>query len=346
MEQTAGKNMKILVIGGTGFISSSMTRKLLERGHTVTLFNRGKSKKTLDHPALNYFSGNRDNIKDLRSAAGSDNFDVVYDMVAYTPDQSKQAAEVFKDNTSRFIHCSTISVYMISNEVTIPITEDQDRAPIMEYNKRNPFGMDYGINKRKCEEVLWNYHDKNSFPVTAVRPTFVCGPGDPAHRDYFWIERILDGKPLLVPGTGEYKFQHIFVEDCAEIFCNIIESDRSIGESYNAASEEVFTLNSYLHSLAGLLNKNIDVVHMEQKEFDELKISSSLKGDVFPFNPRRDTVFSLDKVKEHLNYTSTPFNQWMPGTIDWYKMNYKKHSAGYEYRDKEIKVIEKLKQKI
>jgi nucleoside-diphosphate-sugar epimerase len=72
----------------------------------------------------------------------------------------------------------------------------------MEYNPRNPFGMDYGINKRRCEEVIWESYSKSGLPVTVIRPTFVCGPEDPARRDYFWIERILDGKPLLVPGSG------------------------------------------------------------------------------------------------------------------------------------------------
>jgi nucleoside-diphosphate-sugar epimerase len=121
--------MKILIIGGTGFISSSMTRKLLERGHEVTHFNRGKSgSKKADHPELHYIQGDRDNRDDLRMAAMSDTYDVVFDMVAYEPEQSQMAVELFKDNTERFVHCSTISVYMVSDELTIPITEDQDNA--------------------------------------------------------------------------------------------------------------------------------------------------------------------------------------------------------------------------
>jgi nucleoside-diphosphate-sugar epimerase len=251
MEQTSGKNMKILIIGGTGFISSSMTGKLLERGHEVTHFNRGKRKSALpDHPSFNTIRGNRDNREDLRLAAESDSYDVVYDMVAYLPEQTAMAVELFRDNTDLFVHCSTISVYMISEKVTVPITEDQDKGPVMEHFPRNPFGMDYGINKRRCEDVLWENYDKSTFPVTIVRPTFVCGPEDPAHRDYFWIERIMDGKPLLVPGSGEHKFQNIYVEDCAEIFCRVIERDISVGEAYNAAAEEVFTLNSYLRCIS------------------------------------------------------------------------------------------------
>jgi nucleoside-diphosphate-sugar epimerase len=333
--------MKILIIGGTGFISSSITVKLLEKGHLVTVLTRGKTTARVTHPDIKYLYGDRDNADTLRTAA-AERFDAVYDMIAYTPEQSETAVKIFRGNTGRFIHCSTISVYMISNDITIPITEDQDKAPVMEYYSRNPFGMDYGINKRKCEEILWKHYDPKKFPVSMVRPTFVSGPGDSAKRDYFWIERILDGKPLLVPGDGNYKFQQIYIDDCTEIFCRLINDEISVGEAYNAAAEETFTLNEYLHRLALLLGKHIDIIHIDQTKFDKLDISSSHKGDVFPFNTRRDAVFSLNKVKKHLDYSSTPFDVWMTSTIDWYLNVYKKHSVGYEYRDKESDIIKNI----
>jgi nucleoside-diphosphate-sugar epimerase len=336
--------MKILIIGGTGFISSSMTRKFLDKGYDVTLFNRGnKRNKFNGSERLKFIYGDRDDKKSLEKAAQSSDYDAVYDMIAYTPEQSETAVEIFRGRTGRFIHCSTISVYMISDEVILPVTEDQDKKPVMEYFHRNPFGMQYGIDKRKCEEVLWEKHDRKDFPVTTVRPTFISGPEDPAKRDYFWIQRILDGRPLLVPGTGEYVFQQIYVEDCAEIFCRVIENDVSVGEAYNAAAEEIFTLNDYLKKLAGMLERENDLVHLDQAEFDKLDISYSDKGDVFPFNTRKDAVFSLAKTKQHLGYRSIPFEDWMKKTIDWFVNVYKKPSTGYEHREKEIEIIKKVR---
>jgi nucleoside-diphosphate-sugar epimerase len=148
--------------------------------------------------------------------------------------------------------------------------------------------------------------------------------------------------PCLYQEVGGHKFQHIYIEDCAEIFCLAIETDISIGQAYNAASEEIFTLNSYLNALGKILNREVELVHMDQVEFDKLGISSSRKGDVFPFNTRRDTVFSLDKTKADLKFRSTPFNEWMPGTIKWYLEVDKKPSVGYEYRKEELKIIESL----
>ena len=335
--------MKIFIIGGTGFISRNIVDILLERGHEVTIFTRGKSPIPFDtNKKLHYETGNRNNSTDLEQAVNGKNFDAVIDMAAFTEDQSAAAAKILKGRTGRFIHCSTVSVYMVSNDVKCPITEDQDKGELMPDFPRNPFGMDYGINKRKCEDVLWNEHNPGSFPVTMLRPVFVCGPDDVTRRDYFWIQRILDGKPLLVPGSGDYAFQQVYVKDTAKAFCDAAESDRTIGEAYNVASEEIYSLNEYIKNLCEILHKDPEIIHIDQKVFDSLDISYFPGADVFPFNTRRTAVFSLDKIREHLGYKSTPFNEWMPLTIDWYTRNVKS-SFGYERRDKELETAAEWK---
>ncbi len=336
--------MKIFIIGGTGFISRYIVDILLERGHEVTIFTRGKSPIPFDKSKnLFYESGDRNNKPDLQQAAGRKNFDIVIDMAAYTADQSEGAVNVFKDRIGRFIHCSTVSVYMVSNDVRCPVTEDQDKGELMPDFPRNPFGMDYGINKRKCEDLLWDAHDRNSFPVTMLRPVFVCGPEDRTKRDYFWIQRILDGKPLLVPGSGDFAFQQVYVKDTARAFCDAAEAEITIGEAYNVASEETYSLNEYLKNISQILDKNPEFVHIDQEVFDELDISYFPGADVFPFNTRRTAVFSLDKIKKHIGYKSTPFSEWMPLTIDWYR-NKVKESFGYDRRNKELETAAKWKE--
>lgn len=334
--------MNILIIGGTGFISGRLVEKLLLSGYKIIVLTRGKSiKRLLGNPNLIYETGRRNDEQKLNEILSRYKIDIVYDMIAYKPDESELMVRLFKSKIKRFIHCSTISVYMISNDVQYPVTEDQDKGKVMEYWNRNPFGMSYGINKRKCEEVLWKAHDKN-FQVSMIRPTFVCGPNDPTKRDWFWIERILDGKPLLVPGNGEYKFQLVYVEDTAKAFHDLLYNEESVGEAYNVSAEEIITLNDYLNTLAGILNKNPEIVHIDHEEFDKLPFSTHPRADVFPFNTRRDAYFSLDKIKMDLNYQSTPFEKWMKKTVDWYLSEIKEHSAGYDKRDKEIKYAKSL----
>jgi nucleoside-diphosphate-sugar epimerase len=336
--------MNILIIGGTGFISSSLVKQLLQSDHKVISLTRGNSKKKLEHPNLIYETGNRNDEHKLKNLLSKYNIDVVYDMIAYLPEESELMVKIFNGKIKRFIHCSTISVYMISDDVKCPVTEDQNKKKVMEYFERNPFGMSYGINKRRCEDVLWKAHDKNYFPVSMLRPTFVCGPYDPSGRDWFWIERILDGNPLLIPGSGNFKFQIVYVDDTAKAFHDLLYNDSSIGEAYNVAGEEIFTLNEYLFQLSKMLNKKPGMVHIDQQEFDKLSFSRYPGADVFPFNTRRDGYFSLEKIKRDLKYKSTPFENWMSRTINWYLSEMKKHSAGYEYRNEEIKTAKFLLQ--
>jgi nucleoside-diphosphate-sugar epimerase len=331
--------MDILIIGGTGFISRCLARQLLERGERVTLLTRGRMQPDSRAESL---VADRTRPGDLARAVGERMFDVVYDLIAYRPEESAESATVFTGRTGRFIHCSTVSVYMVSDKVECPITEDQDRAPVMPFWDRNPFGMDYGIRKRLCEDVLWARHDHRDFPVTMLRPTYVSGPADPAGRDFFWIERILDGGPLLVPGTGAFRFQQAYVEDVARAFISVMEKPASIGQAYNVAGEEEFTTNEYIESLCRLLGRNPEIVHLDQARFDGLPISTSPSGDVFPFNPRRDAVFSLDKAKRHLGFRSTPFENWMAQTIRWWKNAPHGHSNGYERRSEELALIKEI----
>lgn len=333
--------MQILIIGGTGFISSYLLHILVERGHQVTIINRGKSRPVLPVPkGTRIQTGDRRRKSDLESVVRHRHFDIVYDMVAYHAEESRLAAEVFRNKVGRFIHCSTVSVYMVSDNVRCPITEDQDQGHLMSYFPRNPFGMEYGIQKRGCENVLWQAHDEKNFPVTVLRPTYISGIGDPMIRDFFWIERILDGGPLLVPGCGDFAFQQVYVEDVAGAFTALSENPQTIGRAYNVASEEIFTLNEYLLELGRLLNRQPELIHVEQSVFDDLAFSTSPDGDVFPFNTRRTAIFSLDKIKQDLGYGSTPFINWMPSVIDYYTNEFNSSSHGYSDRILELSFIQ------
>jgi len=335
--------MKIFIMGGTGFISKNIVEILLLRRHDVTIFTRGESVNPFkQNNNLHFETGDRNKYSDLEQAVKGKNFDAVIDMTAFTVDQSESAVRIFKGNTGRFIHCSTVSVYMVSKDIKCPIKEDQDKGELMDDFPRNPFGMDYGINKRKCEDVLWNVHNPGSFPVTMLRPVFVCGPEDRTRRDYFWIQRILDGKTLLVPGSGDFAFQQVYVNDTARAFCDVLETDKTIGEAYNVASEEIYSLNDYIRMIAQILGKDPEIVHIDQREFDKLDISYFPGADVFPFNTRRTAVFSLDKIKNHTGFKTTPFSEWMPLTIDWYIKNVK-NSFGYDRRNRELEIAEEWK---
>ncbi|MEW6511172.1 MAG: NAD-dependent epimerase/dehydratase family protein [Bacteroidota bacterium] len=330
--------MNVLVIGGMGFISGALVRRLVSEGHGVTVLTRGKGEGVID-ARVKRLVGDRRIPAELEAVVGRTTYDVVYDMIAYQPAESSAAARIFRGKVGRFIHCSTVSVYMVSDAVRCPITEDQDRGPLMDYWERNPFGMSYGIRKRECEDVLWRAHDAKTFPVSMVRPTFVCGPHDPAGRDYFWIERILDGRPLLVPGSGDCAFQLVNVEDVAQALAQLPEDSASAGKAYNVAGEEIFSLNEYLRALGNLLGRSPELFHVQRETFERQPFSTSEAGDVFPYDVRRTAVFSLDRIKRDLGFRPTPFDDWMRKTIDWLLASPRPHSHGYGRREEELAVL-------
>jgi nucleoside-diphosphate-sugar epimerase len=334
--------VRILVIGGTGFISRSLVKRLLDAGHRVTIFTRGRLQGQR-HQNLDSIVGDRTIPSSLEVAGARGTYDAVYDMIAYEPDECAAAVRIFRGRVGRFIHCSTISVYMVSDAVHCPITEDQDHAPLMKFWERNPFGMEYGIKKRQCEDVLWHAHDERLFPVSMMRPTYVSGPHDPARRDWFWIERIIDGGPLLVPGSGGFRFQQVYIEDVSRMFHALLEHPVSIGRAYNIAGEETFSLNEYLQRLGTLLGRSPELVHLDQEEFDRLPISVCDTGDVFAFNARRNAVFSLDRITRDLHYRSTPFDDWMALTVTWWTTRGGVHSNGYAHRSDELAAIRRLR---
>ncbi len=337
--------MNILVLGGTGFISGALVRHLLAKGDRVSIVTRGRSPvEPFQRNGVEVLTADRSHSALLRQVLGRKTFDAVYDIIAYHPEESRSAVEVFRGRTGRFIHCSTISVYMVSDRVQCPVTEDQDHLPLMKFWERNPFGMQYGIDKRACESVLWDAHHDTHFPVSMLRPTFVSGPADPLRRDWFWIERILDGQPLLVPGSGDHAFQQVYIEDVAAAFAALLDHQESIGKVYNVAGEEILSLDEYLHLIGELTGHDVTILHVPQIDFDKQSLSSNPRGDVFPFNTRRTAVFSLDRIKRDLDYHSTPITQWMGTTIEWWRKQ-GSHSLGYERRGEELALVRRLMEK-
>ena len=150
--------MDVLVIGGTGNISSSVVSELLRRGHQVFVAARGTSHN--DVPAdVRLIACDRYDLASFHAAVAPYEFDAVIDMISFTAEHAEQAVGVFRGRTGHFVHCSTAVVYGTKFE-SLPVTEDHPRL-----------AQDvYGSNKALAEDVLWDAHDPGNFPITILRP--------------------------------------------------------------------------------------------------------------------------------------------------------------------------------
>ncbi len=206
--------LKILVLGGTGFIGPHMVREALRRGHEVSLFNRGRTNNEL-FPDLKLYKGDRNS--GLQSLEGG-NWDVVVDNSGYVPRHVEDSARLLSSVVSHYLYVSTISVYAVS---PAPITEESPLATMEDESVEEVTGETYGPMKGLCEQRVLT--EVGADRTTILRPTYICGPGDRTDRYTYWPVRTLRGGEMLWPGTPEDDIQIIDVRDFANFTVACVE---------------------------------------------------------------------------------------------------------------------------
>jgi 2'-hydroxyisoflavone reductase len=214
---------RILILGGTGFVGPHQVRYALQRGHTVTIFNRGRSAPGMFGKDVEELAGDR--ASDLSALKGK-KWDAVIDESASqssAPEWVKLSADLLKDSTDQYLFISTRSVYFDTSRV--PMTAD---APVLtRENTPIPEGrpLTYGHAKAYAEKEA---HAAMPGRVTVVRPGLIVGPEDDTDRFTYWPVRIARGGEVLVPGDGKDHVQIIDVRDLVEFSIKLVE-DRTYG---------------------------------------------------------------------------------------------------------------------
>jgi 2'-hydroxyisoflavone reductase len=227
---TSAAPQRILVLGGTGFIGPHLVRRLLERGHEVTLFNRGQTNTDL-FPETHKLEGDRDG--DLESLETGE-WDTVIDNSGYVPRHVKDSAELLKDRVGRYLFTSTVAVYDFENDDP-PFYEPGGEHPasplaVLAEPGSEDVSKHYGALKGVCEQYVNEiYGDR----ATIVRPTYVVGPGDTTQRYTWWVERIHRGGDVVIPASSDNTFGLIDVRDLVNFVVKLTEDQRP--GTYNAS---------------------------------------------------------------------------------------------------------------
>jgi 2'-hydroxyisoflavone reductase len=221
--------MRILILGGTSFVGRAIAGELLRRGHSLTLFGRGKTGPEL-FPGVERRIGDRDSGDYLSLEDGS--WDAVVDVSAYLPRHVRQAFAALDDRVGRYLFISTGSVYDY-RQAPVHLDEDCPRLP----PRRDTEVIDndtYGPLKVACEDdVLERYSTR----ATIVRPGIVAGPHDPTDRFTYWVRKTAHSKHIEVPGRLEQPVQVVDSDDLAVLVASLLEHDRP--GAYNAVGPTV-----------------------------------------------------------------------------------------------------------
>ncbi|RPJ50853.1 MAG: NAD-dependent epimerase/dehydratase family protein [Chloroflexi bacterium] len=238
--------MNILIIGGTGIISTPITRMLIERGEQVTLFNRG------NHPipgARQVIGDRGDYLHFEQQMAEAGSFDCVIDMVAYHPDDAHRVTRAFKGRIGQYIFCSTVDVF----------TKPAPYYPIREGFPRSADpAFEYAYNKVLCEQVLEEASAAGDFPLTILRPAATyndaCAPISLLGSGTALLKRIRQGSPVIVLGDGNSFWASSHSYDVAVAFVNAVGNPRSVGKDYNVTGDEWMTWRNYFDTARKVLS--------------------------------------------------------------------------------------------
>ncbi|MDF1837046.1 MAG: NAD-dependent epimerase/dehydratase family protein [Planctomycetota bacterium] len=198
--------MKILLIGGTVFVGRHLAAELVQQGHDLTLFNRGKTRTGL-FPGVREVHGDRDGGLDVLA---DEEFDWVVDTCGYVPRVVGASAQFFKDRAKNYLFVSTVSVYPTTDQAGID--ESGEVAVIEDPGTEVVDGRTYGALKALCEEqVLDAFGDRALIP----RPGIVMGPEDPTDRFTSWVSRIAGDGDFLAPEVRNQPVELIDARDLA-----------------------------------------------------------------------------------------------------------------------------------
>jgi 2'-hydroxyisoflavone reductase len=239
-ENRQPRPLRLLILGGTGFIGPYQVRYAVQRGHTVTVFNRGRRQADLP-PSVEQLQGDRNGQLD---ALRGRKWDVVIDNPTTLPKWVRDVGAVLRGNVDRYVFVSTASVYEARNRPGMDET-----APLARYAGADPFAEArvtpelYGPLKVVAEQEA-----ERQFPGRAavVRPTLIVGPGDPTDRFTYWPARLDRGGEVLAPGAGADPVQFVDARDFAEWTIRLCEQG-DVGTYNVAGPRSPLTTAEFLH---------------------------------------------------------------------------------------------------
>ncbi len=207
--------MRLLILGGTVFLGRHLVAWALERGHEVTLFNRGQHNPDL-FPRVEKLRGDRDgNLEALQGRR----WDAVIDTSGYVPRVARDAAVLLRDAVAHYTFISSISVYTEDNPPGLD--ESGTVGTLQDETVEEITGETYGPLKALCEQAV-----ENALPgrTLVIRPGLIVGPDDPTDRFTYWPHRVAQGGDVLAPGRPDHQVQIIDVRDLAEWTLRMVEA--------------------------------------------------------------------------------------------------------------------------
>lgn len=293
--------MNVLVLGGTRFFGKTLVERLVSAGHAVTVLSRGR----LPPPAgAEHLVADRGDPAALRAALAGRSFDAVVDNVAMTAEHVGAALEALGGRAGHYVLTSSIAVYGDFTRGQIWREADLDAVELA----RPPADAHpYTLGKRGAELTLWR-GEREEVPFTILRPGYVVSPHDHLGRMQFFVRRLQDGGPVVIPSGAADVFQLAWHADVAAAFARVLGDAASFGRAYNLVGRELFTYPSLVRALAAAAGVEARCVEVPRA----LLRRGALASQELPFG-EDDSMWACDtmRLERELGLAPTPAATWL-----------------------------------
>ena len=296
------------MLGGTGFLGPQVVEYALKRGHSVTLFNRGKTRPGL-FPKLEHLQGDRDGKLD---ALKDRKWDAVVDTSGNVPRIVKMSADLLAPNIKHYLYVSSISVYVDTSK---PGDETATLAT-MDDPKNEEVLKNYGALKALSEKAA-----ETSMPgkTTVVRPGLIVGPDDPSDRFTYWPVRIAKGGEVLAPGGPEDLVQVIDAADLGVFLVTLIENNTT-GVFNATGPEKTLTMGAMLDACKAASKNDAKLVWVDADFLEAQNVEAWSDMPVWVPNKGETAGFAKVSIEKALKagLTFRPIAETAKSTLAWF----------------------------
>jgi nucleoside-diphosphate-sugar epimerase len=304
--------MRILVIGGVAFMGRRIVELLVGGGHDVSVLHR---RATHDlGPRVRNIQANRSDLPAIAGLVADGKFDAIFDLAydwqAGTPSSHVEAAaRAAGPSLRRYVFMSSIAAYPPG----VGLREDDALAP-------DDFPNPYAQHKASAERMLLGMHAETGFPAVTFRPAFVHGPRQPFYREQFFWDRLIDGRPIVLPDGGDRPMPWVFVDDAADACVRALEVPEAVGEAFNIGHLEETTQRGFVEALARVAGVEPRFIAVPRAAIAEaggqLAGRRLYFGEFLDLPPLRSVI---EKAPRVLGFSPTPLDDALRKSYAWYQ---------------------------
>lgn len=310
--------MKVLMLSGSGWLGSYITREFLEHGHEVTILSRGERAPGCGIQGANLVKCNRADLNDLKEKLQTYAEDIVIDVIPgyFGAENTKAVVEALQGRIKHYLHCSSTGVYTPLQSV--PGRETDRVAPLEENG-------DAFIRKAASDQVIFDAV-KEGFPGTVIQPTCIMGPGmfpmdNMGGRNPNFVRDMENGETMILPNGGSMLLQFVHPADLARAFRLAAENDGSIGRHYIISGQRSLTVKEYVHTMANLLGTKAKTLSVPADAILAQNDPNLSVGDFRFFLEHMS--FDITRAREELGYEpSFTLEAMLNDLIGWTKQKY------------------------